>query len=53
MAVEDGLIRGKTKAVDLNYIAGPPDELSVPPYGEFDIGEVEASARWLPFIEIR
>lgn len=53
MAVEDGLIRGKAKAVDLNYIAGPPDDLSVPPYGEFDIGEVEASVRRLPFIEIR
>lgn len=53
MEVKDGKIRGVAKAVDLNYIAGPPDDLSTPPYGEFDIGETEATARWLPFIEIR
>jgi hypothetical protein len=53
LAVEDGVIRGSARAVDLNYIAGPPDDLSVPPYGKFDIGDLETSSRWLPFIEIR
>ena len=53
MAVEDGIIRGKAKAIDLNDIAGPPEDLSVPPYGKFDIGDLEPSARWLPYIEIR
>lgn len=53
LEVADGTIRGQAKAVDLNYIAGPPDDLTTPPYGEFDIGEVQATARWFPAIEIR
>lgn len=53
LEVADGMIRGQAKAVDLNYIAGPPADLSVPPYGEFDIGDLEPTARWFPAIEIR
>lgn len=53
LEVVDGVIRGQAKAVDLNYIAGPHADLSVPPYGEFDIGDLEATARWFPVIEIR
>lgn len=53
MTVEEGMIKGTAKAVDLNYIAGPPDDLTTPPYGQYDVGGLEASSRWLPFIEIR
>lgn len=53
MAVENGVIRGTARAIDLNHISSPPDDLSTPPYGEFELDELEAAARWLPYIEIR
>jgi len=51
--VEDGVIKGKAQAVDLNMLASPPDDLSVLPFGEWDREELEPKNRWLPFIEIR
>ncbi len=53
MTVENGVIRGTARAVDLNYIASPPDDLPTPPYGKFEIDDLEPSTRWLPYIEIR
>lgn len=53
MTLENEVIRGTARAVDLNAISSPPDDLTVPPYGEFDIEELEPAARWLPYIEIR
>ncbi|WP_461482436.1 hypothetical protein [Porticoccus sp.] len=53
MVVEDEVIRGTARAIDLNYIASPPDDLSTPPYTELEIEDLEPAARWLPYIEIR
>lgn len=53
LEVVDGVIKGEAQAVDLNHLASPPDDLSVPPYGEYDRDELDLNARWLPFIEIR
>ena len=53
MTVDDGLIRGTARAIDLNYIASPPADPTTPPYGESDIDDIEPSTRWLPYIEIK
>ena len=53
LEVVDGVIKGQAQAVDLNHLASPPDDLTVPPYGEYDRDELDQNARWLPFIEIR
>jgi len=52
LEVVDGVIKGQAQAVDLNHLASPPDDLTVPPYGEYDRNELDLNARWLPFIEI-
>ena len=49
---DDGLI-GEPRAVDLNQIAFPPDNLDVPPYGEADQGPVAEGAHWLTGLKIR
>ncbi|BBB30907.1 hypothetical protein [Neptunomonas japonica] len=53
MQVENGIITGEAQAVDLNVLASPPDDLSVPPVGEAELDEVDRDKRWLPMIEIR
>lgn len=53
LEVVDGVIKGRAQAVDLNHLASPPDDLTVPPYGQYDRDELDLNARWLPFIEIR
>lgn len=53
MQIEDGVIRGTANSLDLNMLASPPDDLSVPPIGEYDIDEADLEKRWLPVIEIR
>ncbi|WP_211224921.1 hypothetical protein [Neptunomonas japonica] len=53
MQVENGIIKGEAQAVDLNVLASPPDDLSVPPVGEAELDEVDRDKRWLPMIEIR
>ena len=49
----DGRLMGEARAVDLNMLASPPDDLTVPPFGEYDRYELEKAARWLPEIEFR
>lgn len=53
MEVDGDVIRGQARAVDLNMLASPPDDQTVPPYGEYDISEFDADKRWLPVLEIR
>lgn len=54
MSVNDkGEIRGTAQAVDLNMLAAPPDDLDMPPFGEFERHETETEPRWLPFILIK
>ncbi|MGY8870053.1 MAG: hypothetical protein ACKVJE_06395 [Pseudomonadales bacterium] len=53
MQVENGIIKGEAQAVDLNVLASPPDDLSLPPVGEAELDEVDRDKRWLPMIEIR
>jgi hypothetical protein len=50
--VNNALI-GTAMAVDLNILAAPPDDMTSPPIGEYDIEEVELSTRWLPKIKIK
>ncbi len=53
MELTDQGLRGTAHALDLNILASPPDDLSQPPVGAFDIDEADLDKRWLPFIEIR
>lgn len=53
MELTDEGIRGTAKALDLNLLASPPDDLSQPPVGEYDIDTADLEKHWLPFIEIR
>jgi len=53
MALEGDMIHGTARAIDLNHISAPPEDLATPPYGEADIDDLETATRWLPFIEIR
>lgn len=53
MELTENGIRGTAHALDLNLLASPPDDLSQPPVGEFDIDSADLEKRWLPFIEIR
>lgn len=49
----EGVIRGVARAVDLNQLAAPPDDLSVPPFQEYDIEPIELNNRAYPRLEIR
>ena len=49
---DDGLV-GHPKTIDLNQIAAPPDDLSHPPFGPDEQGEVTPSTHWITAIEIR
>ncbi|MGB1092733.1 MAG: hypothetical protein ACPGYX_11455, partial [Oceanobacter sp.] len=53
MRIENGEIRGTAQAVDLNQLASPPDDLTVPPFGEWDRDELDPKNRWLPYLLIR
>lgn len=53
MKITDGHISGQAQAVDLNQLAAPPDDLTVPPFGEFERTDIEPEPRFLPFVEIR
>ncbi len=53
MTVTDGGIEGEARAVDLNQLAAPPDDLTQPPFGIHDINETELEQRWLPRLIIR
>ncbi|KEA61674.1 hypothetical protein ADIMK_4131 [Marinobacterium lacunae] len=50
---DEGTIRGEAHALDLNLIASPPEDLTTPPIGQYDIGDFKLEGRWLPDIEIR
>lgn len=39
---------GTAQHVDLNILAAPPEDLSKPPIGEYDLEEVDPKTRWLP-----
>ncbi len=53
MRVEGGVIKGQAEAVDLNLLASPPDDLTVPPMNEGERDEIDRAKRWLPDIVIR
>lgn len=53
MHIEDGVINGEAQAVDLNLLASPPDDLSVPPMNEGERDELDRDKRWLPDLIIR
>jgi len=45
-------LRGSARAVDLDLLAAPPDDLDTPPLGGYDIGDSELGERWLPRLGI-
>lgn len=53
MRVEGDVIRGEAQAVDLNLLASPPDDLTVPPVNEAERDEIDPTLRWLPNLVIR
>lgn len=53
LRLENGVIIGKAEAVDLNLLASPPHDLSVPPMNESERDEVDRDKRWLPDLVIR
>ncbi|MDO6564175.1 hypothetical protein Q4488_12345 [Amphritea sp. 1_MG-2023] len=53
LQLTDNRLSGIAQALDLNLLAAPPADLSVPPIGEFDIETADLSKRWLPYLEIR
>ncbi|WP_166263187.1 hypothetical protein [Marinobacter caseinilyticus] len=53
MTVTDDAILGEAHAVDLNNLAAPPDDLTVPPFGEYDVTGINLKSRWLPTLIIR
>ncbi|WP_432474084.1 hypothetical protein [Amphritea sp. HPY] len=53
LAIEQEQIVGKARALDLNMLASPPDDMNAPPIGEFDIDDADLDQRWLPYIVIR
>lgn len=52
LEIKEGHITGKAQAVDLNFLASPPDDLSVPPITDTELDEIDEASRWLPIIEI-
>ena len=52
LQVQDNALVGLPKAVDLNEIAAPPSDLSTPPFGKENRGEMEPDARWFKAIII-
>ena len=53
MRLDAGVIKGEAQAVDLNLLAAPPDDLTVPPVNEGERDEIDVTLRWLPYIVIR
>ena len=43
---------GTAMAVDLNFLAAPPDDQTVPPISSAELDEIDGKNRWLPLIEI-
>ena len=43
---------GQPQAIDLNHISAPPDDLTTPPYGQFDRNDFPAGARWVTELRI-
>jgi len=48
----DGLI-GTAQAIDLNQIAAPPADLTVPPYGKGERSDFDPALRWFNRLSIR
>ncbi|ARD43183.1 hypothetical protein [Colwellia sp. PAMC 21821] len=46
-------LSGTAMAVDLNLLAAPPKNTTLPPVTAHDIDELEPTNRWLPVIEIQ
>jgi hypothetical protein len=53
MTVTDRGIEGAPKAVDLNDIAAPPADPTVPPFGPAVQGDIAQGARWITGLSIR
>ena len=53
MQIEGNAIKGVAQAVDLNLLASPPDDLSIPPINDAERDDIDTSLRWLAHIVIR
>ncbi|RDE24174.1 hypothetical protein DV711_00830 [Motiliproteus coralliicola] len=52
LELRNGLLEGEARALDLNLLASPPQDLQRPPIGEFDLEEADLEQRWIPRIRI-
>jgi len=52
MKVKGDIIHGELRDIDLNYIASPPEDLTVAPYNEDEQNEPILTSRWLPYLTI-
>ncbi len=52
MSFRNGRIEGTAQAVDLNMLAAPPEDQSIPPVSEADLDEADIDLRWLPYLVI-
>ena len=50
-STDAGLV-GTPKAIDLNQIAAPPDNTSIPPYGSAQRYDIPSDARWIRSLSI-
>lgn len=48
----NGRLLGTAQHVDLNILAAPPEDVSIPPIGEYDLELVDPKTRWLPSLVI-
>lgn len=53
LEIVDNRLQGTARSLDLNLLASPPEDLAVPPVGEFDIDDADLDQRWLPYLIIR
>lgn len=49
---DEGLV-GRARAVDLNELAAPPDDLGIPPFAPMTLEDIDEGQRWLPSAVIR
>lgn len=53
MTMTDQGLQGTPKAVDLNLIAAPPDDLAKPPFDTSLQGDISPGARWIKALRIQ
>ncbi|MCW8884164.1 MAG: hypothetical protein OQK12_02775 [Motiliproteus sp.] len=53
LKLTDQGIEGEGRAIDLNFLASPPDDLQTPPIGDVELDDLDTEKRWLPRLLIK